>query len=140
MDREMKQMMGVLAACWIAAAGLIVTGLLLAVFGGAGAVRVFVLVLLGVSLANVMLMLLVRVYTRLRCDLPIVGGIGMAMGCGLLLLPAASGATPEWEMSDGLGSLEIVRTEDRDRVIRPVRFEMMPWMQTVENKFEKEGL
>lgn len=120
MDREMKRMMGVLGACWIGALGLVVTGVLLAVLGGSDAVRMFVLVLLGASVANVMLLVLIRLYTRLRCDLPIVGGMGMALGCALLLIPSTSELPGNGFESDGLDHARVVRALPGDDVRGPV--------------------
>lgn len=130
MDREMRQMMGVLGACWAGAIGLVVTGLSLAVFGGAGAVRTFVLVLLGVSIANVMLMLLIRLHTRLRCDIPIVGGMGMALGCALLLIPSTSALPRDGMVPEGLDRAQVVRAlpggDARGPLVDAVRFDLTP--------------
>ncbi|MCA9275775.1 MAG: hypothetical protein KDA29_07100 [Phycisphaerales bacterium] len=130
MDREMRQMLCVVGACWLGAISLVVLGLLLAVFGGTAAVRMFLFVILGVALANVMLMALLRVYTRLRCELPIVGGVGVVMGCSLLLLPSTTALPSDGMGSEGFDSAQVARALPGDgeqgRVIRRVLVGPMP--------------
>ncbi len=130
MDREMKRMMIGLGACWVGAIGLILTGLMCAIFGGSDAVRVFLLVLLGVALANVMLMTLIRVYTRLRLDLPIAGGVGMAAGCSLLLIPATSAFPSDGLAPEGMDQVQVVRAlpgdEERGPMIEMVSMDTTP--------------
>jgi uncharacterized membrane protein YuzA (DUF378 family) len=120
MDREMRQLMVGLGACWIGAIGLILTGLICAIFGGSDAVRVFLFVLLGLALANAMLMALIRVYTRLRLDLPIVGGVGMAAGCSLLLIPATSAFPSDGLVPDGMDRVQVVRALPGDEEHGPM--------------------
>jgi hypothetical protein len=123
-------MMCVVGACWLGAISLVVLGLLLAVFGGTGAVRMFLLVLMGVALANVMLMVLLRLYTRLRCDLPIVGGAGVVMGCVLLLVPSTTALPSDGPLFDEFDSAQVARALPGDgelgRRIGPIRFGSMP--------------
>lgn len=130
MDREMQQMMRVLVACWVGAILLVATGLGLAVFVGTGAVRAFLLVLLGMSVANVMLMGLIRLYTRVRLDLPIVGGLGMAACCGLLLMPGAGAFPGDGMAPERLEGSQVVRAlpddEGREWFLSPLRFDSMP--------------
>ncbi len=130
MDREMRRMMIGLGACWMGAIGLIVVGLLSAIFGGSDAVRVFLFVLLGVVLGNVMLMMLIRVYTRLRLDLPIVGGLGMVAGCSLLLIPATSALPGDGLVPEGMDRVQIVRAlpgdDERGSMVETVSLDTTP--------------
>lgn len=130
MDREMSKLLCVVGVCWLGAISLVVVGLLLAVFGGTGAVRMFLLVILGVALANVMLMALLRVYARLRCELPIVGGVGVVMGCALLLLPSTTALPSDGMGPEGFDSPQAARAlpgdVEQDRVIRRVLVGPMP--------------
>lgn len=120
MDREMRQMMIGLGACWMGAIGLIAIGSLSAIVGGSDALRVFLFILLGVALANVMLMSLIRVYTRLRMDLPIVGGVGMVAGCALLLIPATSALPSDGFVPEGMDRVQIVRALPSDQERGPL--------------------
>lgn len=122
MDREMKRVSVVLAAGWIAALGLGVAGLLTALVGGPDAVRLFMLVVLGLSAANVMLMLVIRAYTRQKCNLGIVAGSSMVLGCGLILFPGTSLPSTDWTVMDrddpAQVVVEIPEDGERERVVQ----------------------